>query len=245
MEVELWLSAEDMAQLSARGIPGLPGTARGCRDKAQREGWPSRQVQGRGGPGGIKTLFRPPPAIAAAVNALPSGQEAEQTPDQSRAASDILLPEDDYQAWAATIRIAEEFVPIRHYRHARASAGHGAANRDAQPDALLFSKAFLRTIGARPANLFLVRVKGDSMSPTLQAGWTVVLDASRTAVSSGIYVVRLGEEEVCKRLEALPGGIVKVISDNRLYREYEIDTTQPGTDFAVLGQVIWFAGLVQ
>lgn len=162
-----------------------------------------------------------------------------------RTVSDILCAQGDYDAWAEAVPVKDLFVPIRYFRHARVSAGHGAQNSHEAPDALLFSKSFLRTIGARPANLFLVRVKGDSMLPTLQAGWTVMLDASRTEVSSGIYVVRLGDEELVKRLEARPGGVIKVISDNRMYDEYDIDLSTAGDDFTVLGKVIWFAGLMQ
>lgn len=243
MEEELWLSAEEMAQWSARGVPGLPGTARGSRDKAQREGWPAKQVQGKGGPGGLKTLYRPPASILAAIRALDPGSDDKGR--GSTAVADAICERDDYEEWAESLQIAGAFVPVRYYRNARVSAGHGAVNGDERPEALLFSKSFLRTLGAAARDLFLVRVKGDSMLPTLQAGWTVMLDTSRTTVSSGIYVIRLGDEEMCKRLEARPGGIIRVISDNKVYDEYEIDTASAGSDFAVLGKVVWFAGLVQ
>ena len=82
------------------------------------------------------------------------------------------------------------------------------------------------------------------MYPTLHAGWTVMLDTTRTSVSSGVYVVSLAGDEVCKRLEARPGGVVRVISDNRLYEEYDIDLATVGDDFMVIGKVIWFAGLI-
>ena len=64
------------------------------------------------------------------------------------------------------------------------------------------------------------------------------------SVSSGVYVVSLAGDEVCKRLEARPGGVVRVISDNRLYEEYDIDLATVGDDFMVIGKVIWFAGLI-
>lgn len=257
---EGWFSAAELAAFGTAA--GLPGSERGCKKKAQREGWPSRTVPGKGGRSGELTLYLPPRPLLAAINELGGASEpvasaryplqadtlvarhmASEPPPQS--VTDILRGQDDYDTWAETVQIRELFAPVRYFRHARVSAGYGAQNTDTQPDALLFSKAFLRTIGARPANLFLVRVKGDSMLPTLQAGWTVMLDASRTQVSSGIYVVRLGGEEMVKRLEARPGGIVKVISDNRVYDEYEIDLSRDGNDFAVLGEVVWFAGLVR
>ncbi len=159
--------------------------------------------------------------------------------------AEAIHPQQDYDEWAKTVPVADAFVPVRYYRNARVSAGHGANNGNERPDALLFSKSFLRTLGSAARDLFLVRVEGDSMLPTLQAGWTVMLDTARTTVSSGIYVIRLGDEEMCKRLEVRPGGKVRVISDNKFYDEYEIDAERIGTDFAVLGKVVWFAGVMQ
>lgn len=150
-----------------------------------------------------------------------------------------------YQAWAESIDVAD-FVPVRYYRSVAISAGGGALNQDHEPDALMFSRRFIQAVlGASPDSLLLVRVKGDSMYPTLQAKWTVMVDTAKRTITSGIYVVRIGDQEVCKRLEARPGGVVKVISDNRLYDEYEIDTGRvTDAEFNVLGQVVWFAGLV-
>lgn len=176
---------------------------------------------------------------------LPPPVGAAQASPAAGPVSEALRDQPDYETWASSLQIADAFAPVRYYRHARVSAGHGAQNGNERPDALLFSKSFLRTLGAAPRDLFLVRVKGDSMQPTLQAGWTVMLDTSRTTVSSGIYVIRLGDDEMCKRLEARPGGKIQVISDNKLYDEYEIDAERDGADFAVLGKVVWFAGLVQ
>lgn len=153
--------------------------------------------------------------------------------------------DDDYEEWADGIDRGS-FVPVRYFRDAAVSAGHGAVNSDHTPEALLFSRSFLRTINARPRDLYLVKVKGDSMLPTLQAGWTVMIDASKRSVSSGIYVIRLAGQEVCKRLEARPGGVVKVISDNRLYDEYEINAASASAEeFQILGTVVWFAGVLQ
>lgn len=70
----VWLSAEDLAEYGKRA--GLPGTPRGCTKKAQREQWPSRQVQGKGGKGGIKTLYQPPVALLAAINTVGKPSQA-------------------------------------------------------------------------------------------------------------------------------------------------------------------------
>lgn len=152
----------------------------------------------------------------------------------------------EYKDWANKV-LMDDFVPVRYYSRISISAGHGALNHDHEPDALLFSRRFIsEALRATPDVLLLVRVKGDSMYPTLQAGWTVMVDTSKSAIADGIYVVRLGEMEVCKRLEARPGGIIRVISDNKaVYEEYEINPAAVGeNEFSVVGRVVWFAGMM-
>lgn len=68
-----WLSAKDLAALNLRGLR-IPGSERGCRNLAKREKWPSREVQGKGGKGGVKTLYRPPDPMLAAIAALALGE---------------------------------------------------------------------------------------------------------------------------------------------------------------------------
>jgi len=173
-------------------------------------------------------------------------QSQEQAPPRLQVSDVAGNAADTYQAWASGINM-DDFVPIRYYRSVAVSSGGGALNHDHEPDALLFSRRFVAAaLHSSPESLLLVRVKGDSMIPTLQAGWTVMVDTSRRSITSGIYVVRVGEMEFCKRLEARPGGLVKVISDNRLYEEYDIDLTTLGDgEFHVIGEVVWFAGLLK
>lgn len=67
-----WFSAKELAALNPRGLR-IPGSERGCRNLAKREGWPSREVQGKGGRGGVLTLYRPPDALLAQIAALDEG----------------------------------------------------------------------------------------------------------------------------------------------------------------------------
>ncbi|MDD5176800.1 MAG: hypothetical protein PHQ05_10300 [Sterolibacterium sp.] len=65
-----WFSAAELASLKALGLIGVPGTERGCTIKAKRENWPSKAIQGKGGKGGVKTLYRPPDTVLAAIATL-------------------------------------------------------------------------------------------------------------------------------------------------------------------------------
>lgn len=75
-----WLTAGQAAAL-----PGLPNTERGIRSRAQRERWRTRQVRGRGGPGGMRLEFHleslPQPARQAWLTGAPAqGLPANQPP---------------------------------------------------------------------------------------------------------------------------------------------------------------------
>lgn len=77
---EQWFSAEDLAKLGQRGLR-MPTSARGCRNVVQREQWPSRTVQGKGGKGGLKTVYQPPTSVMAAIAALGGGAQPEARDD--------------------------------------------------------------------------------------------------------------------------------------------------------------------
>lgn len=51
------------AELAAMKLPGLPGSERRMNDRANKEGWVSRQVPGKGGKGGLRTEYQPPKAV--------------------------------------------------------------------------------------------------------------------------------------------------------------------------------------
>lgn len=55
------------AELAEMKLPGLPGSERRMRDRAEKEGWESRQVPGKGGKGGLRTEYQPPAAIMALI----------------------------------------------------------------------------------------------------------------------------------------------------------------------------------
>lgn len=54
---KLYISAEELAEL---GVPGVPRSRQGVRDRARRDKWEERQVPGKGGPGGQRTEYAPP-----------------------------------------------------------------------------------------------------------------------------------------------------------------------------------------
>ncbi len=55
------------AELAAMKLVGLPATVRGMRDRVKKDGWVSRQVNGKGGKDGMRTEYQPPAPIMALI----------------------------------------------------------------------------------------------------------------------------------------------------------------------------------
>jgi len=123
-----------------------------------------------------------------------------------------------------------------------ASAGGGAlVEAENQTKSISFEPAWLRKeIGVNPNDVFLMLVDGDSMYPTLKSESMIMVDRHLNSMSDGIYVLRHENSLLVKRLQMLPGGIIKVKSDNNMYEPWEINKSQlDGIDLELIGRVVW------
>lgn len=121
-----------------------------------------------------------------------------------------------------------------------ASAGPGALDaEEAKRGSMAFDPAWLRRLGVGDsARLSLIRVEGDSMAPTLSDGDEILVDGGDSAgrLRDGIYVLRIDNALVVKRLALGPAKQVSVRSDNDAYPGW------PDCDLATIdlvGRVIW------
>jgi phage repressor protein C with HTH and peptisase S24 domain len=123
----------------------------------------------------------------------------------------------------------------------RASAGPGAVPYEqAGRPYLAFDENWLKRLTASPAGrLSIIRVEGDSMAPTLNAGDDILVDLGdcMERLRDGIYVLRADDALVVKRLALHPAGRrVTVQSDNPAYPDWpdcDLD------DLQCIGRVIW------
>jgi phage repressor protein C with HTH and peptisase S24 domain len=127
-------------------------------------------------------------------------------------------------------------------RHAVAvSAGPGAivAEELGKPY-FAFDKRWLKGLtSSKPADLSLVRVEGDSMAPTLNAGDDILVDLGDAAdrLRDGIYVLRIDDALVVKRVALNPiGRRLTVQSDNPAYPDWPDCGL---ADVNPIGRVIW------
>ncbi len=133
-------------------------------------------------------------------------------------------------------------VPVKRVA-VRASAGPGAlAAGEAARPYFGFDSRWLKNLTATPpSKLSIIRVEGDSMAPTLNAGDDILVDPSECAerLRDGIYVLRVDEALIVKRIALHPvGHRVTVQSDNPAYPDW------PDCDMGdvhCVGRVIWAA----
>ena len=121
------------------------------------------------------------------------------------------------------------------------SAGPGAlVTQELGKPYFAFDERWLKALTpTSPANLSIVRVEGDSMSPTLNPGDEILVDLGDCAdrLRDGIYVLRVDEALVVKRLALHPmGGRVTVQSDNPAYPDWPDCGIG---DINCIGRVIW------
>lgn len=123
----------------------------------------------------------------------------------------------------------------------QASAGPGAAvEGEFAIGSFWFDRDWLRQITpAKPDELSIVAVIGDSMTPTLGEGDEVLVARTMTGIRlrDGIHVLRRDDALVIKRLTLAPAGrTLTISSDNPAYPAFR---DCPLDSVTVLGRVIW------
>jgi phage repressor protein C with HTH and peptisase S24 domain len=126
----------------------------------------------------------------------------------------------------------------------RASAGPGAMHEGLEEtkETWVFPDPVVRHVfRARPADLRMIAIDGDSMEPLLATGDRILIDTSqRIPVPPGIFVIWDGMGLVAKRIEHVPNSEppkIVIRSLNPEYQTYERDAEEVN----IVGRVIWAA----
>lgn len=120
-----------------------------------------------------------------------------------------------------------------------AAAGAGTYAGDERPiGAFGFSARWLREQGLDPGMLSTIVVEGDSMEPVLRDGDEILVDGTPRPPREGVHVVRVDGALLVKKLGLGQPGVIRLISENKLYDPVEL----PAGDVAVIGRVVWKGG---
>jgi transcriptional regulator with XRE-family HTH domain len=88
---------------------------------------------------------------------------------------------------------------------------------------------------AKPENVYMLQVEGDSMSPTLNSGDWALADTSQNYISSdGLYLIRMASGLAVKRIQSGLNDIT-IKSDNPAYK----DITASIGEVSIIGKIIY------
>ncbi len=133
--------------------------------------------------------------------------------------------------------LADHFTLVPRYA-VQASAGPGLDVQSEQiVDHLAFKTDWLRAaMGLDPNKLALITARGDSMEPAIGDGDLLLLDMRELrTLDPSIYVVRMDQSLLAKRLQRLTDGRIRIQSDNPLYSP---ESVYPD-EIQILGRIVW------
>lgn len=120
-----------------------------------------------------------------------------------------------------------------------ASAGAGAhADKEEREGQIVFETKWLKKLASTPRALSIIQVSGDSMTPALGDGDDIMVDRGDGAdrLRDGIYVIRMDDQLMVKRIVLRPGHRLSVLSDNPAHQSWpDLD---PDT-VSIVGRVVW------
>lgn len=116
--------------------------------------------------------------------------------------------------------------------------GGGGTGDDSRQVALVESK-LIRDLSARPSDLLVINVRGDSMLPDFHSGDQLLIDKrDRDPTQPGPFALWDGDAYVVKLVERVPRkkGWLRVFSANDRYSPYEVQEDQAH----IMGRPVWF-----
>lgn len=151
-----------------------------------------------------------------------------------------------------------DFVTVSDFSNVEAAAGGGAyITNEETTGRMAFRREWIDREGLKAQALRVIRARGDSMEPTIQDGAPILVEAFayeddhgnvRYLYSSntprevvkrdGVYVVRLDDKLLVKRLQLDMLGGLYVMSDNQAYKTLHIPAKHL-EEIAVIGRVVW------
>lgn len=120
-----------------------------------------------------------------------------------------------------------------------ASAGAGAhADKEEREGQIVFETRWLKKLASSPRALSIIQVAGDSMTPALKDGDDIMVDRGDAAdrLRDGIYVIRMDDQLMVKRILLRPRQRLSVVSDNPAHQSWP--DISPGK-VSIIGRVVW------
>lgn len=169
-----------------------------------------------------------------------SGPDPEPTPAPVQSNAELIGM---MSAWDNKTPLGDDEVAIPLYKEVELAAGGGATEVIEVPGRLLrFAKSTLREAGVQEANAVCATIKGRSMERLIMDGATIGIDTGTKHIEDGeIYAFDQDGMLRVKWLYRLPGGGVRVRSENDDEFPDEVLTPEQFASIRMLGWVFWWS----
>ena len=146
-------------------------------------------------------------------------------------------------AWDNTTPLHDDEVAIPLYKEVEMAAGSGATEVVEVPGRLLrFAKSTLREAGVLEQNAACATIYGRSMERLIMDGATIGIDRGTTHIIDGeIYAFDHDGMLRVKYLYRLPGGGLRIRSENDEEYPEEILSAEQAAHIRILGWVFWWS----
>ena len=102
-----------------------------------------------------------------------------------------------------------------------------------------------KALGTSSDHVVLIKVKGDSMEPTLSHGDIVLVDTTDSGLKNdSLYVLQSRDLLLVKRIQYKTDGTVLIKSDNKMYESETISGDKMG-QLDVVGRVVWYGRIMK
>jgi phage repressor protein C with HTH and peptisase S24 domain len=136
-------------------------------------------------------------------------------------------------------RADRDYLPIEVLPSFAGMGGGGTGEGD-RGRALISRTLIEDELRAKPSDLLLIDVRGDSMTPDFQHGDQILVDCrDRDPLQPGAFALWDGDGYVVKLVERVPQrrGWYRLFSANDRYTPYEVDAAE----VIIMGRPVWFA----
>lgn len=149
-------------------------------------------------------------------------------------------------AWESEDSLGDDFVLVPRL-HVQASAGNGAIawETEEKGQKQAFRKAWIERLGLPVHGLANITAEGSSMAPRIEDGDALTVNLLDTTIASGkVYALMMGDELFVKRLFNIPGGGLRIVSDNidkSRFPDWDVALEQTES-IRIIGRVVVVSG---
>ena len=137
--------------------------------------------------------------------------------------------------------LPDDFVRVPMFSFEPKGTNKDFTAKESSGSAFIFNKDWLaKSIKANPEDLDLIEIEGDGMAPTLNPGDMALISRHEgQPLTDSIYLMEMEGTLFFKRLQRIPGNMLRITCDNPVFQPFDIKADTIGKDVKIIGRLVW------